>query len=243
MSDIGERASKAPAAEEGGLPGRVMLEVNRFIRDHELAPGADLPGEAAFAERLGVSRPVTREAFRALSALKLIDVGNGRRPRVAPIDESVLSLVIDHAVNTKQVTVQQILDVRRTIEARTAFLAALRRSPREATRLTEIGAEMQASFASPERVMELDIAFHETIAQASRNPLFALLIASLKVITRATWLVGWNTRADDATRMESVAVHSHIAAAIAAANAEAAEARMAAHFALTSQALLRAGLT
>jgi GntR family transcriptional regulator, transcriptional repressor for pyruvate dehydrogenase complex len=67
-----------------------------------------------------------------MAALKLIDVGKGRSARVSAVDHEVMALVIDHGVQTDQVTVQQILDVRRTLEMRTVGLAALRRSDREA---------------------------------------------------------------------------------------------------------------
>ena len=51
-----------------------------------------------------------------------------------PSNKSVVSLLIDHAVHTHQITIQQILDVRRTIELRTVALAALRRTDAESTR-------------------------------------------------------------------------------------------------------------
>lgn len=192
--------------------------------------------------RAGVSRAVARDGFRGLAALRLIDVGNGRRARVAPADEFVVSLMIDHSVHTKQITVQQILDVRRTIELRTVALAALRRTEDEAAEIVEIASGMRRSFAQPAKVMELDIAFHETIARASRNPLFSLLVGSFRVVTRETWGIGWASRPTDEARMESVEGHGAIAAAILDRNPQTAEKAMADHFDLTVKALLDAGV-
>ena len=56
---------------------------------------------------------------------EVVALGNGRRARVGTIDNDVLGLVLDHAVHTDQVSIQQIYDVRRTIEMRTVSLAAL----------------------------------------------------------------------------------------------------------------------
>jgi GntR family transcriptional repressor for pyruvate dehydrogenase complex len=232
----------AMASPPESLVGRVMADVSDYIRKNSLEPGATLPSEATFASRAGVSRAVAREGFRGLAALRLIDVGNGRRARVAPVDESVVSLMIDHSVHTKQITVLQILDVRRTIELRTVALAALRRTEREASEILEIAAGMRRSFAHPEHVMELDIEFHEAIARASRNPLFALLAASFRVVTRETWATGWASRPTDNARMESVEGHSAIATAIQDRNPQAAEKAMADHFDLTVKALLNAGV-
>ena len=125
-------SERVRAIEGGSLVDRAVRCVRDHIRDNDLKVGDTLPGEGAFAERLGVSRAVMREAFSTLAALHQIDVGNGRKARVAAIDGSVLSTLLDHAVATAQVTVNEIWDVRRTLELRTAELAAIRRSDAEA---------------------------------------------------------------------------------------------------------------
>jgi len=236
------QADAQTVARAPGLVERIMAEVIDHIRDNALEPGAMLPSEATFAARVGASRAVAREGFRGLAALRLIDVGNGRRARVASADESVVSLMMDHAVHTRQITVQQILDVRRTIELRTVALAALRRTDAEAAAIVALAAEMARKFARPAEVMEIDIAFHEAIARASRNPLFALLVGSFRVVTRQTWATGWASRPTDAARRDSVEGHAAIAAAIEARSAAAAEKAMADHFDLTVKALLSAGV-
>lgn len=236
----------APAAREpasaGGLVDRVMRSLGAHIRERGLRPGDVLPSETAFAVELGISRAAVREGFRSMAALRLIDIGNGRRARVSVIDPSVLGLVLDHAVLTEQTTIQQIYDVRRSIELRTAALAAMRRDSREAAAITALAAAMRTDFAQPARVMEHDIAFHEAIAAASRNPMFALLVRSFGVITRQTWAIGWNSRPNDALRMASVECHNGIAAAIAARDHRAGEALMAEHFDMSVKALLAAGI-
>ena len=241
---IGKRMENATLAETPteSLVDRVMAEVTDYIRVHELEPGAVLPSEATFAARVGASRAVAREGFRGLAALRLIDVGNGRRARVAPADESVVSLMMDQAVHTKQITVQQILDVRRTIELRTVALASLRRTDVESVAIVELAAEMARNFDRPAAVMEIDIEFHEAIARASRNPMFALLVGSFRVVTRQTWATGWASRPTDEARRESVEGHVAIASAIQARNMAAAEKAMADHFDLTVKALLNAGV-
>ncbi len=230
------------ALSSASLVDRVMSDVTDYIRQNGLEAGATVPGEAVFAAKAGVSRAVAREAFRGLAALRILDIGNGRRARVAPADDSVLSLMFDHCVQTKQVTIQQILDVRRTIELRTAALAALRRTEPEALEILGIAESMRSSFDQPERVMELDLRFHETIARASRNPVFALLVGSFRVVTRQTWATGWASRPTDEARRDSVEGHAVIAAAIRDRQPQAAEKAMADHFDLTVKALLHAGI-
>jgi DNA-binding FadR family transcriptional regulator len=224
------------------LVSRVIHGIRLMIRSEGLKIGDPLPSESAIGEQLGVSRAVVREAYRSMAALKLIDVGNGRRARVSAVDHEVLALVIDHGVQTDQVSVQQILDVRRTIEMRTVGLAALRRTDKEAREIKALAAAMRADFHEAEKVMEHDIAFHETIARASRNPMFALMVGSFHVVTRQTWRVGWVARETDADRYDNVACHEAIADAIETGNRAAAEAQMAAHFDNTVKVLLASGI-
>jgi GntR family transcriptional regulator, transcriptional repressor for pyruvate dehydrogenase complex len=225
-----------------GLVAQVMRSVNDHIRTLSLKPGASLPAEAHFALQQGVSRAVVREAFRSLGTLGVIEVGNGRRARVGSIESSVLGIIMDHAVQTDQVSIQQIYDVRRTIEIRTVALAALRRSAAEAAEIGALAQAMRADFNDLTKVMEHDIAFHEAIARASKNPLFALIVASFNIVTRQTWRIGWASRPTDRERMGSVACHERIARCIAQQDPKAAEDAMAEHFDNSVHALLSAGV-
>ncbi|HEY8594189.1 MAG TPA: FCD domain-containing protein [Devosiaceae bacterium] len=234
--------SSSDADAKGGLVSAVIAGVNAHIRDNGLMVGDLLPSEGAFAEQFGVSRVVMREAYRSLAALGLIDVGNGRRARVAAIDSDVLATIIDHAVHVEQMSIQQIYDLRRTLEARTVALAALRRLEKEARAISDLAAAMRADFADAEKVMAHDIAFHEAITLAARNPAFSLVLGGFKQVMTKTWPIGWRSRADDRQRMESIESHEEIASAIAAGDASAAQVAMAEHFDKSVKALISAGL-
>jgi DNA-binding FadR family transcriptional regulator len=158
------------------------------------------------------------------------------------MDPSVLALILNHVVQTNQITVQQILDVRRTIEMRTVEVAALRRDDREALEIARLADAMREDFADAGRVMEHDIAFHEAIARASRNPMLALIVGSFHVVTRQTWLIGWAARATDAVRLDSISCHRAIASAISEKDPRAAGKFMAEHFDNTVKVLLAAGI-
>ena len=239
------RALAASTATETGesLVSRAMHAINQHIRDEGLRPGQPIPSEQAFALQMGVSRAVVREAFRSLATVGVIEVGNGRRARVGGIDDTVLPIILNHAVLTDQVSIQQIYDVRRAIELRTVALAALRRTPAEAGEILALTECMERDFDAPEKVKESDIAFHEAIARASCNPLFALIVSAFRVITEKTWHIGWSSRPTDAERHANVLCHRRIAEAIGRQNAREAEALMAEHFDNSVKALLAAGIT
>ncbi|WP_082407454.1 FadR/GntR family transcriptional regulator [Mesorhizobium sp. 1M-11] len=219
-----------------------MTAVQSHIRDNGLQVGDELPSEGAFSELTGTSRTIVREAYRSLAALTLIDIGNGRRARVAAPRADVLAMITDHAVHTNQATIQQIFDVRRTVERRTVALAALRRTDKEAADILKLAEAMLRDFHEPQKVMEHDIAFHEAIGVASKNPMFSMIVGSFHVVTRHTWPIGWASRGSNETRQESVDTHLAIAQAIANGDPAKGEAAMVEHFDLTVKALLAAGV-
>src|SRR6478736_1610845 len=135
MSPISTEASKS-------LVAKAMDAVKAHIRDEGLHVGDTLPSEGKFAEQLGVSRAVMREAFGALAALKLIDVANGRRARVGALDGSVIAASLDHAISTSQIKVADVWDVRRTIEMRTAALAATNATAAQSARIVALAEAM-----------------------------------------------------------------------------------------------------
>src|SRR5690606_25924634 len=87
---------------------------------------------------------------------------------------------------TMQVSVQQTLDLRRTIEMRTARLAALRRSEADLAAIRAAAVAMRGRGTGRESPTEDDIAFHVAIAQASQNPLYALLVEGFRLVIRQT---------------------------------------------------------
>ncbi|WP_165354530.1 FadR/GntR family transcriptional regulator [Tropicimonas sp. IMCC6043] len=220
-----------------------MSDIRKFIHDRELMTGDVLPTETAFATQLGVSRTVAREALRGLAALRIIEVGNGRRARVAGPTAEALSVIIEHTVYTRQLSVAQIQDVRRTLEMRTVSLAALHRSDRQAMEMLDVVAGMEEAVErDSHRVRDLDIRFHELIAQASGNPIYSVLINSFRIITRQTWDIGWQARATPENRLENIKCHERIARAIASREAVRAESAMSEHFDSSFMVLLKAGV-
>lgn len=229
---------------ETSLPEMAMEGIRALIRKKSLRPGDPLPSEAALAEHLGVSRPVTREALRGLATLRILDIGKSRRARVAMPDATPISLVLDHATLARGLSIQQVLDVRRTLEARTVGLAAVRRSDAQAAELLDLTARMfNALEGGHGALMELDIRFHSVIASASGNHLYAMLIDSFWVTTRQTWAIGWHSRANHQNRRDNIKCHERIALAIMAQDAGRAEAAMSEHFDSAVTVLLKAGVT
>ena len=229
MTGTAERLSDG-GPNAGSLVDQAVHAVRAHIRGNDMKVGDTLPSEGHFAASLGVSRAVLREAFGALAALRLIDVGNGRRARVGAIDGSVMATSLDHAVATAQVSMVQIWDVRRTLELRTAELAASARSDAEARIIVGYAEAMERAADDIAELTRHDIAFHQAIAAASGNAVFVQIVRSFAPMMAHAVPAAWATRVTERERRTVFAHHHALAQAITDRDPEAARAAMSTHF-------------
>jgi len=225
-----ERPMPQDATGDGSLVHRAIRAVSDHIRDRSMRVGDTLPGEAHFAGELGVSRAVMREAFGALAALRLIDVGNGRKPRVGAMDGSVIATSLNHAVGTAQITVPEVWDVRRTIELRTAALAASSRTDEEAARIVDLAEAMAGAVGNFDEMTRYDIALHNAIAGACHNVLFVQIVGSFAPLMEVAVPAAWRTRTTPEQRATMIDQHRAIARAILNRDPAAARDAMDGHF-------------
>lgn len=233
MTMAGTRGAK------GTLVETATAAVREYIRANGLKVGDTLPSEGRFAEQVGVSRPVMREAFHALAALRLIDVGNGRRARVGAIDGSVIGASLGHAVNTAQFSMLDVWDVRRTLELRTAELAATHRTEAQADAILAAARALSNS-RDAEALARADTAFHQTIALASGNALFHQIVRSFEPLMQVAVPKAWEGRVTDEDRKETLELHREVAQAIADRDPDMARAAMDSHFTRTIDEMFRA---
>lgn len=235
-----DSSSDLETEQAGGLVQRTMHGIAAYIREQGCVVGDQLPSEAELAARMAVSRTVTREAIRGLSVLGIIDVGNGRRPRVAAATAFPFVMSLAHATQTGQITVEQIWEARSCIEVKAAMLAATLRTEAEAKRLIELARAMDACEDHGEGMTDLELQFHQLIASASRNMLFEHLLASFAPLLATAVPAAWSTRKTPAEKDEVIENHMGIAEAIALRNPKAAEKAMERHFTRAIGYLLQA---
>lgn len=235
----GRKAEGGAAQTTETLVQKVAGAVAQYMRDRRMAPGDTLPSEAEIAEELKVSRTVVREAFGALAALKLIDVGSGRRARVGTVDHLILALPLEHALNTGQMTLQHIWDARRALEVRAAELAANRRTDEEARDMLALAGAMRKAMASRAEMVRHDIALHTLIARATRNGVFHTIIASFGAATQGA-IAGIGHPNRENTEL-IVSLHERLAQTVADRDAAGAAAAMKDHFYSSLRVLVEAG--
>ena len=139
-------------------------------------PGEALPSEGKLAEALGVSRLTVREATRTLEARGLLEIRQGRTPRVAAPNGALIGDFFKLAVRRDPRALLDLLDVRRALEVHNAVLAASRATKGDIADMEMSINVMHASENESEAFHAADVRFHENLAAASGNRMLVFLI-------------------------------------------------------------------
>lgn len=185
----GEIEAFVPDADGGATyrPGysRAAERILQFITEQGFVPGDRLPTEARFAELLGVSRTITRDALKTLAATGRISTQRGRGIFVAdPADAPVSPLV--GFVPTDIANIMEMFEFRGVQEQAAARLAAKRATPAELVAIDEaLDAYTRSLEAADPRVMAAaDESFHCAVARAAHNGFLLDSIATVQGLQR-----------------------------------------------------------
>lgn len=214
-----------------------IAKIKAMIVSGDLKPGSRLPREADLAAELGVSRNSLREAVRALSLVRILDVRQGDGTFVSSLEPNSLLDAMSFLLEFHQDdSVMDILGVRRILEPAATALAAQRISDADLAHLREL-AEPPSSSAVTD-LLALDLSFHAAIAAASGNKVLASLLDSLSMPTTRARI--WRGITEEGAFERTVAEHRAICDAIAARDPDLAHARALAHVAGVMEWLARA---
>jgi len=169
---------QATAKQPRRLAHTLVERLSGRIRRGEFKPGDKLPTESEITRAFGVSRTVVREAMSRLQAAELVETrhgigtfvrqGAGSRPfRIEPVERATLNELI------------AILELRVSIEAEAAALAAERRSGADLAAMRRALDSFGRQVAQARDAVQADFRFHLAIAQATGNRHFADLIRYL----------------------------------------------------------------
>ena len=158
----------------------VVDKITNSIINGELSDGELLPPENKLCEICGVSRSILREAIRALVSKGLVEVKQGhgtfvRLPKIEIPEEAVRNYLM-----TNPFSLQHLMEIRIPIEMEVARLAAERREEAH-LKLMEESMQNLNTESSAEIYADADDSFHQAIIDASKNPLFGIMIRSIMV--------------------------------------------------------------
>ncbi|GHH49007.1 FadR/GntR family transcriptional regulator [Streptomyces candidus] len=153
--------------------------IKAMIVSGALRPGDRLPKESELAAELGLSRNSLREAVRALSLIRILDVRQGDGTYVTSLDPQLLLEAMSFVVDFhRDDTVLEFLAVRRILEPAATAMACGRIGEDELDAL-----EAQLAALGPETSVEelvaADLEFHRRIVRASGNSVLCSLLDGL----------------------------------------------------------------
>jgi GntR family transcriptional repressor for pyruvate dehydrogenase complex len=161
------------------LTDEAIGKIKEMITSGELGPGDRLPKEADLAERLGLSRNSLREAVKALSMIRVLDVRQGDGTYVTSLEPHLLLDALSFVVDFhRDDTVLQFLEVRRIMEPAATALAAERMTDEDVNKLQAVLDELGAE-PTIEALVANDLEFHRQIAAGSGNAVLCSLIDGL----------------------------------------------------------------
>ena len=147
----------------------VEIRLREFLKEKSFKPGDSLPGELELARALDVSRNVLREALSRLRMLGMVETKKKRgmvlsRPDILGSFERVLDpLIIGES------TLQDIFEIRLTLEMGLADLLYLRKTKEDVEELEQIARNQKVTGTKPVFRIKNEIAFHGKIYQMTGN--------------------------------------------------------------------------
>ena len=213
-----------------GVTDDAIERIRELVASGAWGPGTRLPREVDLAKQLGLSRNSLREAVRALSQARVLEVRQGDGTYVSSLDPGELlepTLSATHLLQGR--TVLELFEVRRMLEPEAAALAAQRADAEVSSALATELERMVAAGDRPDDLVEADAAFHDVIARAPGNGVLRALLRSLSTSTVRARL--WHGIADRGALDQAREEHRRIYEAIAAGDADLARASALLHIA------------
>lgn len=170
-----ERASLVPGdglKADGAVPRNVANLLQAMILDGRLKQGACLPSQRELAEQFGVSRASLREALSVLETLGLLSVKPGKGVFVTVMEERAPLWQF-----AERGSARDVYEARLALEVSATGLAAQRLGPTGLAELTRMVGDLRQACEQTNLIgmVTADMAFHDSIMEASGNPLIAAM--------------------------------------------------------------------
>lgn len=197
-----------------------------LITTGKLASGDFFPSEPALSKQLGISRATVRMALRTLETRGLVVTRHGVGVQVADRTREVAVDSLELMLQRAGGGTRDMLEVRLMLECQGAALAAERATAADVEAIGAAIDAMRADDLSIDACIDLDLAFHLRLHEASKNPVLVALVHALRGMLRDTIAGTYERDRRTAPRLEE---HSRIFAAVKAGDSKGAHDAMATH--------------
>jgi GntR family uxuAB operon transcriptional repressor len=212
-----------PASQEPRLYRVVADRIVQMIGDERIAPGERLPSERDLAIKLSVSRASLREALLALELGGVVEVRSGSGVYVSDAAD------VEAPLAEAGPGPFEVLSARRLIEAEVAAIAARMATDSAIDAILRAVEEMERQHGDKSSNEQADRNFHLAIARATGNSALVGVMSYLWDQRGHMWHKLKQHFQTEELRLETLADHRRIVAAIAAHDPAEAKRAMRAH--------------
>jgi len=154
---------------------RIVDQIEQAVLSGRLSPGERLPSERELMVQFGVSRSTVREALRVLQAGEVIRsrAGDPRGPEVLGASPATLQKSMHRLARAEHLGLGELLQFRMLLEGSAYLLAAKFRTDEHLAEM-QAAADAMASERDYHEFSRADVAFHDAVARATRNPLIVV---------------------------------------------------------------------
>jgi GntR family transcriptional regulator, transcriptional repressor for pyruvate dehydrogenase complex len=171
----------------------VIEQIRNAVIEGKIKKGDRLPNERELCRIFGVSRSTLREGIRALEALGVVEVRPGAAGGIFATEPrgDQVGAALESLIRFSGATARDLWEFRVSFEGETAFWAAGRATAEDVAGLDEIVAEWKVLSAEDGTLWpvlaEVDVRFHDAIAQASHNQVrLAIMLGLSRAIFRVS---------------------------------------------------------
>jgi GntR family transcriptional repressor for pyruvate dehydrogenase complex len=219
---------EVPCIKRTSASDEAFKALHDMIVSGRLKPGDKLPSQDNLALQFAVSRNTVREAINKLSVMGLLTCRQGIGTVVNVGSPASYMASLPNHLLLQPATVRDFLEARVIIERATVRLAVMRATPEDIAGIETIVAAQKEALtkANVKAFVEHDVAFHVSLAKASRNQVLGKFHETLtellgKFIQEVALLPG---------AMEDAYVfHSEIVRLMCAGDSEGAQRKMTEH--------------
>jgi len=142
----------------------------QIIRE-EFSEGELLPNEKEMLQRLGISRPTLREAYRVLESEGMIAITRGVNggARVQEPSSAAAARYTGMLLQRLGVTLDELCELRATIQVPSVGVLTERKDPTHTAKLKALLDEQAERNASPERMARTMTSFHQMVVRLAGN--------------------------------------------------------------------------
>lgn len=159
---------------------KVTDVIMKLIMDGNVKVGDYLPSEDELCHLLNVGRSTLRESIKTLESFGMVRKFQGKGVMV--VDESINAAArsLQTVLSFKRTTISDLVEFRNVLEVKMTELAAIRATPGDLKKIQRNLDLMKNEDYEVEKFAAYDFQFHKSVAEASGNNVFVLLMETIK---------------------------------------------------------------